>query len=80
MQETRLIGLGDVARMLGVSVKTVTRMDRAGLIPAPVHPAGGRALRWDRRELSVWLNRRDHRGELLTRSEWLTVRDSALAA
>jgi len=80
MNDSRLIGVGDVARLLGVSEKTVTRMDRSGLLPAPVHPAGGRAVRWDRLELSAWLNRRNETGELLARSEWQAVRGEALAA
>jgi len=77
--DVRLIPLPAVARMLGVSEKTVARMDRAGKIPAPIRPAG-RALRWDLVELAAWLNWRIRTGNLLSRAEWETVRNSANVA
>lgn len=51
--EPMLIGAGDVARELGVSIKTVRRLDLARKLPRPVRL--GRTVRWRRQELRDWV-------------------------
>ena len=48
-----MVGSGWVARALGCSVRHVTRMADAGLMPAPVKL--GRLLRWSRAALERWI-------------------------
>jgi excisionase family DNA binding protein len=67
----RLIGIADVALLLGMSVPTIERMDASGRIPAPRRI--GRANRWDSRELNEWLSRPKPDGQLLGRKEWGAV-------
>ncbi len=47
------LGIAEVARMLGVSERHVERMDASGKLPCPVRL--GRAKRWLRADIDVWL-------------------------
>jgi excisionase family DNA binding protein len=64
----RLIGVNDVARLLGVSLSTVERMHAAGKIPAP-RRLGMRNV-WDRVELDEWIARPRADGKLMDRKAW----------
>lgn len=66
--EPILAGRKTVARILDVSVATVTRWDAAGKMPA-ARRIGGRRL-WSVRELKEWAARPKPSGELMTREEW----------
>ncbi len=61
-----------VARMLGVSVRQVYRLDDAGRLPAPL--ALGTCKRWFAEDLHAWL-----RAGAPPRREWQNLR-SAVAA
>ena len=52
----------DLARLLGISERTVWRLDSAGSLPRPIRL--GRSVRWRMAEVQAWLeqgcpNRRD---------------------
>lgn len=44
----------EIARIFGVSVRTVRRWDRRGRIPGKVK-SPGRAVRWKRADVLAWL-------------------------
>ena len=48
-----LISAADVARMLGLSSRTVARMNSYGGLPRPVRL--GRSVRWLRDEIQAWI-------------------------
>jgi len=50
-----LIGADDVARIMGVSVRTLWRMLSAGKVPSPLRI--GRNTRWRASELTAWIDR-----------------------
>jgi excisionase family DNA binding protein len=64
----RLIGVNDVARLLGVSLTTVERMHAAGKVPAP-RRIGARNV-WDRVELEEWIARPRADGKMMDRKAW----------
>ena len=49
----RLLTVGDVARLLAVSPRTVIRLRAAGRLPEPVRL--GRSVRWRRDDLEDWI-------------------------
>jgi prophage regulatory protein len=51
---TRLMNVGEVAKQLKVSGRTVYRLADAGLMPRPVRLGG--AVRWDRVEIDRWID------------------------
>lgn len=50
-----LLGVREVAVLLGVSTRTVRRMDASGVLPQPVR--FGRLVRWRRTELLEWIEK-----------------------
>ncbi|MBX3416738.1 MAG: helix-turn-helix domain-containing protein [Pirellulaceae bacterium] len=52
--EPRLIDVAAVARMLGVTGRTVYRLADAGRMPKPLRLGG--AVRWDRRTIENWID------------------------
>lgn len=50
--EVMALSVREVARLLGISVRTVWRLVAAGDLPQPVRV--GRAARWDRQTLVDW--------------------------
>jgi predicted DNA-binding transcriptional regulator AlpA len=65
--------LGDrrlVAKVLGLSVSMVAKLDVSGRLPAPLH--FGRAVRWDLTELDDWI-----RAGAPNRDRWNTIRGRA---
>jgi excisionase family DNA binding protein len=60
---TLLLTVTEVARLLGISTRSVWRLARAGRCPEPVRL--GRATRWRRREVEAWVSegcRMENRG------------------
>lgn len=51
--EKRLLGVDDVAAMLGVSSRHVYRLADGGRMPRPVKLGG--AVRWDRKAIETWI-------------------------
>ena len=51
---TLLLTVADMARLLGISTRSVWRLTRAGRCPKPVRL--GRATRWRRREVEAWVS------------------------
>lgn len=45
---------GDVASLLGISLRHLRALDASGRLPRPVRL--GRAVRWNRAELRAWLD------------------------
>ncbi len=52
-KEPKLLTVRSLAKCLAVSVRTAHRMNREGLIPAPLRI--GRSVRWREDEISAWL-------------------------
>lgn len=52
-RESRLLSAKDLAAMLGVSRRTVSRLKSAGKLPRPIRIGGSE--RWRRDELADWL-------------------------
>lgn len=50
-----LLSAPDLAQLLRVSVATVWRLRAAGKLPRPSTALGRQLLRWDRREVEVWV-------------------------
>lgn len=67
----RLIGVDEVAALLGISRTTVERQHAAGKLPAPRRLC--RRLVWDLAELNEWISRPKPDGSLLDRSQWSPV-------
>ncbi|MDQ3329648.1 MAG: hypothetical protein M3552_03175 [Planctomycetota bacterium] len=59
---------GELADLLGVSVKTIRQRELAGLIPKPARC--GRSVSWSRNEIDAWLASGAPR-----RSAWERARD-----
>ncbi len=53
MSDLVLLGAIDLARRLGVSVRTVRRLDAAGKLPKPVRL--GHSVRWRSDEIERWV-------------------------
>lgn len=53
--EVRLLTVREVARLLGMSVRTIHRMRSANRLPAPVKLPGSRSLRFDKRDLEQFI-------------------------
>ena len=54
MSDSGLLTIQEMAEYLGISERTVMRMDQTGKLPTPIQL--GRCKRWNRRELGVWLD------------------------
>ena len=65
--EPLLLSAADLSRELGISARTIRRLDLEGKIPAPVRI--GRAVRWRRDEIVEWLA-----AGAPDRAEWLAIR------
>ncbi len=50
----RLVDVDTVAEMLAISPRSVYRMSDAGRMPRPLRL--GRAVRWDRRAITEWID------------------------
>jgi excisionase family DNA binding protein len=48
-----VLSAGDLARELGISTRTIRRLDLEGKLPAPVRI--GRAVRWPRQIIVEWI-------------------------
>ena len=70
--EPKLLTVSALAGSLSVSVRQAHRMNKAGLIPAPLLLGG--CVRWREDEISAWL-----KSGAPTRSEWEKQRDTKLA-
>lgn len=68
----KLLTAKALARCLSVSVRQTHRMNRAGLVPAPLRIGG--CVRWREDEISRWLQ-----CGAPVRAEWEKRRDSELA-
>ncbi|AMV32559.1 Prophage CP4-57 regulatory protein (AlpA) [Pirellula sp. SH-Sr6A] len=53
MSKARLIGITELAELLGVSGRQVYRLMNDGLMPPPVRLGG--SLRWDRLAVDQWI-------------------------
>lgn len=51
----RLLAIGEVAELLRVSPRHVSRLSAAGAMPQPLHL--GTAVRWDRVVIDEWIAR-----------------------
>ncbi len=67
-----LMAVGELARRLGISVRQAHRMNKAGLIPAPLRI--GACVRWHPAEIDRWLQ-----CGAPCRAEWERQRDTKLA-
>lgn len=55
IERTRpLLTIKELAELLGVSIATINRWNRAGEIPAPIVIGG--SIRWKRVEVEKWLD------------------------
>lgn len=50
-----LVNISQVAKLLGVAVRTARRMDVSGKLPVPVRP--GKSKRWRLAELHQWVDK-----------------------
>ena len=48
-----LIGVEQVAKRLGISVRTIWRLDAAGKLPEPIRISG--SVRWRSVEITAWI-------------------------
>jgi excisionase family DNA binding protein len=55
MTEQRLLTRPEVAKIVGLGVRTLERWARQGIGPVPVK-AGPRAVRYRREDVDAWLN------------------------
>jgi predicted DNA-binding transcriptional regulator AlpA len=51
--ELELLSARDLARLWGISVRTIRRLHRAGKLPRPVRI--GRAVRWRKKEIRAFV-------------------------
>lgn len=63
-----LIGVPEVAEMLGIAERTVRRLKDTGRTPKPI-TLGRRLLRWRREEIERWID-----AGCPTRGEWESMR------
>jgi predicted DNA-binding transcriptional regulator AlpA len=68
--EPLLVSAKSLAKLLGVSLRTIRAMDRAGRLPAPLRLSPG-CVRWRYTEILGWLN-----GGCPTRQAWEARRDA----
>ena len=54
-QQPILIAAAEVARLLGISIRTVWRMRDAGTLPQPLR-LGNKLVRWQRGDIANYLN------------------------
>jgi len=66
-REVLLIDAGGLAELLGLSLRTVRRLDCSGKLPRPVRIGG--AVRWRVEEIAVWLQ-----AGCPDRQQWETLR------
>ena len=52
-----LLNVKELADALGVSERLVWRLRREGQLPPPIR-LGSRVIRWDRRAIEKWIDRR----------------------
>ncbi len=62
-----------LAEVLGLSVRTIRRLDSAGKLPRPVHIGG--AVRWRLEEINAWLA-----AGCPDRQQWESTRQVRIAA
>jgi prophage regulatory protein len=67
--EALLIDATGLARLLGLSLRTVRRLDCSGKLPRPVRIGG--AVRWRVEEVTAWLE-----SDCPDREQWQTLRKS----
>jgi excisionase family DNA binding protein len=53
MSEQLLLSQTELARLLDLSIRTISRMNASGKIPKPVRV--GRSVRWRRKEIEEWI-------------------------
>jgi excisionase family DNA binding protein len=53
LESNGLIGIRDVAKLLGCSERHVTNLVREGRIPSPIKL--GRLVRWSQQQLAAWI-------------------------
>lgn len=70
-----LLDADDLARELGVSAKTIRRMDAAGKLPRPIR-LSRRATRWRRETVSDWLRESERAGRLVDRREFEQLQEA----
>ena len=70
--EPKLLNVSALAQCLAVSIRQAHRMNRAGLIPAPLRIGG--VVRWREDEIAAWL-----KCGAPARGEWELNRDAELA-
>lgn len=71
-EDPKLVNVSALARCLSISTRQAHRMNKAGLIPAPLRIGG--CVRWREREISEWM-----RCGAPPRSEWELKRNAELA-
>lgn len=69
----RLMTVGEVAGLLGLSERQVWKLNTSGKLPAPVRI--GRSVRWRRQELLDWIE-----AGTPAREAWEKIRPGAAAA
>lgn len=68
--EKLAVGRRELAGMLSIGVRSLDRMNSAGLLGPRPRRLGGRLL-WSVEEIREWLASACQRGEWPTRAEWL---------
>jgi excisionase family DNA binding protein len=53
-EESPLLSIRELASMLQVSTRTISRMKSEGSLPKPIFI--GRLVRWKRKDIEAWLN------------------------
>lgn len=69
-----LIGVAEIAEMLGVAERTVRRLKDTGKTPAPI-TLGMRMLRWRHEEIDAWIA-----AGCPTRGDWESMRGGSAKA
>lgn len=62
-----------LAAMLGLSVRTIRRLDSAGRLPRPIRIGG--AVRWKHEEICAWV-----RADCPDRQHWESMKTTAMTA
>jgi predicted DNA-binding transcriptional regulator AlpA len=57
-QDDTMLSPRDVARLAGISIRTIDRMVRRGTFPKPMH-LSTRRIGWQAHEVKAWINRLD---------------------
>ncbi|QEL20404.1 helix-turn-helix transcriptional regulator [Limnoglobus roseus] len=67
-----LLDIGEFAALMAIGESTLERLKATPQIgPQPVRLGG--SVRWNRAEVTAWLGRRNHRGELFDARTWPAV-------